>query len=270
MVKLSVIIPVYNASQYIVRCLESVEKQTLCDMEVILVDDHGTDDSITLAKAFAGQSKRKDIVYQFVETPKNSGPALARNIGLKEAKGEYVAFLDADDWIEPEMYEILYAHAKVENADVSCCNAMQDFEDGKKSRILENPVITNNPISVAERKRYLKTYIAYFWTYLYRRAWLQEHQITFANSTSAEDSAFIGCCMLVAQRFAQTSQALYHYVVHSGSLTQRKVWKGAEKRKSFRAMMDFAKREGLWNTYKWPLLWVYIKKAWLVPIIEII
>jgi len=266
--KISVIIPVYNASRYIARCLESVERQTLREMEVILVDDHGTDDSSALARGFAEQSKRKDIVYRFIETPQNSGPAVARNLGLKEAKGEYVAFLDADDWIEPEMYETLYANAKAENADLSCGNAMQDFEDGQKSRVLTNPIITSNPISVDDRKRFLKTYVAYFWTYIYRREWLAQNEIVFANSKSAEDSAFIGCCMLAAKRFAQTEKALYHYVIHTGSLTQRKIWKGSEKRKSFCAMMDFARTKGLLSQYRCELYWIYFKKAIITPIVE--
>lgn len=268
MKKVSVIVPVYNVSRYIERCLESVERQTLREMEVIMIDDHGSDDSISLAQAFAARSKRHDIVYRFVETPQNSGPAFARNLGIKEAQGEYVAFLDADDWIEPEMYETLYEKAKTANADLSCCNAMQDFEDGQKSRVLTNPIITSNPISIVDRKRFLKTYVAYFWTYIYRREWLVENQISFANSKSAEDSAFIGCCILVADRFTQTEEALYHYVIHNGSLTQRKVWKGADKRKSFRAMMDFARTKGLMSQYRCELYWIYFKKAIVTPILE--
>ena len=268
MKKVSVIIPVYNVSRYIERCLVSVEKQTLREIEVIMIDDHGSDDSISLAQAFAARSKRQDIVYRFIETPQNSGPAKARNLGLKQATGEYVAFLDADDWIEPEMYETLYEKAKTANADLSCCNAMQDFEDGQKSRVLTNPIITSNPISIVDRKRFLKTYVAYFWTYIYRREWLVENQISFANSKSAEDSAFIGCCILVADRFTQTEEALYHYVIHNGSLTQRKVWKGADKRKSFRAMMDFARTKGLMSQYRCELYWIYFKKAIVTPILE--
>ena len=268
MTSISIIIPIYNASLYLDRCLQSVEAQTLQDIEVILVDDHGQDDSMDKAKAFVAKSKRKDIYYVFLQTLKNSGPAVARNLGLKKAKGEYVAFLDADDWIEPEMYETLYANAKAEDADLSCSNAMQDFEDGQKSRVLTNPIITSNSISVGDRKRFLKTYVAYFWSYIYRREWLVQNEIEFANSKSAEDSAFIGCCMLAAKRFAQTEKALYHYVIHTGSLTQRKIWKGSEKRKSFCAMMDFARTKGLLSQYRCELYWIYFKKAIITPIVE--
>lgn len=267
--KISVIIPIYNASRYIEQCLVSVERQTLRDMEVILVDDHGNDDSIDIVERFIANSVRKDIDYKVLHTPKNGGPAKARNLGLKETTGEYVAFLDADDWVEPDMYGTLYKKAKEADADLSCCNAMQDFEDGRKSRVLTNPIITSNSISIGDRKRFLKTYVAYFWTYIYRREWLVQNEIVFADSKSAEDSAFVGCCILAADRFAQTEKALYHYVIHADSLTQRKVWKGTDKRKSFRTMMDFAKSKGLWKTYRWQLIWVYVKKALVVPILEL-
>lgn len=270
MIKLSVIIPVYNTSQYIERCLESVEKQTQQEMEVILVDDHGTDDSITKARDFAKQSKRKDIVYRFTETPQNSGPAVARNLGLQEAHGEYVAFLDADDWIEPEMYETLYAQAKVEDADLSCCNALYEYEDGRVERVLTNYKIDKPQLTISARKRVLMNYVAYFTTFIYRREMIESHHIRFADSRSAEDSAFLACCFLTATTIIQTPKALYHYIIHTGSLTQRFEWKGADKRKAFSAMIDFAKREQLMPTYKWQLWYIYIKKALFVPIVDML
>ena len=270
---LSVIIPVYNASVYIERCLQSVEAQTLRDIEVILVDDHGQDDSIEKAKIFVAKSQRKDMHYVFAQTPTNSGPAAARNIGIEKAQGEYIAFLDADDWIEPQMYETLYKQSAVsgqQSADLSCSNAMQDFEDGQSSKTLSNPKVETGVFSKADKKHFLTTFVAYFWSFIYRREWILANQLTFANAKSAEDSSFLACCILAAERIAQTDQPFYHYIIHSGSLTQRKVWKGREKRKAFAALFAFARRKGLLSTY-WPqLMWIYIKKALLVPIAEMI
>ena len=270
MINLSIIIPVYNASQYIERCLQSVEQQTLSDFEVILVDDHGQDDSIEKAKCFADTSKRKDIQYVFAETPTNCGPAAARNIGIQMAQGEYVAFLDADDWIEPEMYESLYKNAKTYQADLSCCNAQQEHENGQPGKVLENPKVENGVFAIAAKKHFLSTFVAYFWTFIYRREWLKENEICFADAKSSEDSSYLACCVLVAGRVAQTDKTYYHYTIHSGSLTQRKVWKGWDKRKAFGEMWAFARQKGLLRTY-WPQLgFVYLKKALLVPIIEML
>lgn len=267
---LSVIIPVYNTSAYIMRCLQSVEAQTLHDFEVILVDDHGQDDSISVATGFAAKSKRKDIHYVFTQTPINSGPAVARNLGMQQAKGEYIAFLDADDWIEPEMYDALYTNAKSCAADLSCCNMIQDFEDRRPNKVLKNPVIGNGLITVAGKKYFLTTFVSYFTTFAYRREWLIENQIQFANSKSSEDSSFLACCILAAERMAQTDQSFYHYIIHSGSLTQRKVWKGREKRRAFAALFAFARSRGLMSTYWLQLFYVYAKKAILVPVVEMI
>ena len=88
MINLSIIIPVYNVARYIERCLRFVEAQTLHDIEVIFVDDHGQDDSISIAKEFTQKNVRKDIHYVYTATPTNSGPAVARNMGIQAASGE--------------------------------------------------------------------------------------------------------------------------------------------------------------------------------------
>ena len=268
MLKLSVIIPVFNASRYIERCLQSVEAQTLGEIEVLLVDDHGTDDSIAVAEAFVARSTRKDIRYRFAATPENNGPAPARNLGLQLAEGEYVAFLDADDWIEPDMCETLYVNAK--GADMSCCNIMQDYEDGQPSRVLANPTMPKGKLTIATRRQLLRKFASHFTSYIYKREWLMRNGILFPETRSAEDSAFLTCCLLTANRIEQTEKALYHYVMHAGSLTRRRVWKGVDKRRAMGATMVFAKKKGVFAVYKWQLRYIYMKKALIVPIVEML
>ena len=270
MINLSIIIPVYNVARYIERCLRFVEAQTLHDIEVILVDDHGQDDSISIAKELTPKSTRKDIHYVYAETPANSGPAAARNMGIQAASGEYIAFLDADDWVESEMYETLYQNARMYQADLSCCNLIQDFEDGTPSKVLRNPHLDSGEFTNAAKKHFLNTYVSYFTSFIYRREWLLSNELLFAETKSAEDSSFLACCILAAERIAQKEEPYYHYIIHSGSLTQRKVWKGREKRKAFAAVIDFAKRKKMLCTY-WPqLFYIYLKKALIVPVYEMI
>ena len=271
MAKVSIIIPVYNVSQYIERCLQSVEAQTMTGLEVLLIDNCGTDDSIAKAQAFVAQSKRTDISWRFAATAANSGPSGARNLGIQLATGEYVAFLDADDWVEPTMYESLYKQSAIsgqQSADLSCGNLVQDFEDGRPSRELRNLQMPQGELTIAERKRLLAHFVSYFTTFIYRREWLIANAIIFPATRSAEDSSFLACCLLTANRIAQTDQPFYHYIIHAGSLTQRKVWKGRDKRRSFSMTLGFAKRQGLYRTYRWQLRFLYIKKALLVPIVE--
>lgn len=268
MYKISIIIPVYNSAAYIERCLQSVAAQTLRDIEVLLIDNCGTDGSMAIAKAFVGKSERKDISYRIAATPTNNGPAAARNLGLQLAEGEYVAFLDDDDWVEPEMYETLYNNAQ--GADMSCCAIQQDFADGRASRVLGNPVFPKGEMRVGERKRLLTRFAAHFTAYIYRREMLASCGIKFPDARSAEDSSFLTCCLLSAKRVAQTEKPMYHYVIHAGSLTGRKVWKGQDKRRALKAMLDYAKRQGLMQTYRWQLCYIYVKKAWIVPIMEML
>ena len=270
MINLSIIIPVYNVARYMERCLQFVDAQTLHDIEVIIVNDHGQDDSISIAKKLTQKHTRKDIHYVFTQTPVNSGPAVARNIGIQAAHGEFIAFLDADDWVAPEMYEALYRNAQMYQADLSCCNLIQDYEDGSPSKVLANPHVENGEFTQTAKKYFLRTFVSYFTSFIYRRAWLLEHDLHFVQTKSAEDSSFLACCILAAERIAQTDEPYYHYVIHSGSLTQRKVWKGREKRKAFNAMIAFAKRKNVLSIY-WPhLFYVYAKKALVVPVMEMI
>lgn len=100
MPKVSIIVPVYNAEKYLRECVESVLCQTLSDIELILVDDGSTDSSPTLCDQYAAQDRRVKVIHK-----PNGRAASARNAGLRVASGEYVAFVDADDWISPDMYE---------------------------------------------------------------------------------------------------------------------------------------------------------------------
>lgn len=266
MPKVSIIIPVYNSAAFIRRCLLSVASQKLTDLEVLLIDNCGTDDSIELAKAFAKHSKREDITYRFASTNTNNGPAPARNLGLQLATGEYVAFLDADDWIEPSMYELLYK--KANGADLCCGDLIQDFEDGRKSVILRNTYVSQGELTISMRKQVLRSFVSYFTTYIYHREWLLQNGIVFPETRSAEDSAFLTCCLLSANRIEQSDTPFYHYIIHHGSLTSRKIKKGGDKRRAFRAVFEYAKRQGLYDTYRAQLWYVYFKKAVVVPTLE--
>ena len=109
-VKVSVILPVYNASDYLHQCMDSIVGQTLKDIEIICVDDGSTDNSLDILKEYEQKDKRVKVIQQ-----KNAGAGAARNNGLSIATGEYLSFLDSDDFFEPDMLEKAYEKAKEEN-----------------------------------------------------------------------------------------------------------------------------------------------------------
>ena len=113
---ISVIVPVYNAEKYIEKCVASIRAQTYRNLEIILVDDGSCDRSGELCEAFALEDSRIVVIRK-----ENGGVASARNAGLDAMHGDYVGFVDADDWIDPEIYEVLLQRMIAENAQISCC-----------------------------------------------------------------------------------------------------------------------------------------------------
>lgn len=122
--KISIIIPVYNCEEFISACIESILKQTWKDYEIIIVNDGSTDLSGKICDEFAQRDNRITVIHQ-----KNQGVSYARNIGLKYATGEVISFVDGDDTLEPEMYEILIEAMQKYNADISHCGYKHIFED---------------------------------------------------------------------------------------------------------------------------------------------
>ena len=112
MIKVSVIIPVYNVQAYLRQCMDSVTGQTLRDIEIICVNDESTDDSLQILEEYVAKDKRVQIITQ-----KNAGAGAARNNGMRHAKGKYLSFLDADDFFEPDMLEKAYEQAEKDQSD---------------------------------------------------------------------------------------------------------------------------------------------------------
>ena len=123
---ISVIIPVYNAAKYLPRCVKSVQAQTHKNLEIILVDDGSKDNSPQLCDAFAAQDPRVKVFHK-----PNGGVSSARNVGLDNARGEYIGFVDADDEVHPQMYEILLTHLTQHKAGVAACQAHRIKENQK-------------------------------------------------------------------------------------------------------------------------------------------
>ena len=125
MVKVSVVVPIYNAEKYLKQCLDSIQNQTLTDIEIIMIDDGSKDGSADISKQYLSDSR---FSYYYKE---NEGLAAARADGIARASGEYLGFIDSDDWIEPDMYEKMYNAAKSNDSDIVFCNCMEN-ENGHK------------------------------------------------------------------------------------------------------------------------------------------
>lgn len=256
--KVSVVVPVYNSEKYIVRCLESLADQSAGDIEVVLVDDHGTDGSIAAASDFAAENMREGLSFIFTETPCNSGPGAARNVGIKAATGEWVCFVDSDDTVSSDFCQKLLETAANAGADIACCDIAIDGE------------IRSNAC-VSDKRSFLKHYVSYFTTWIYSRQMLLDNEIVFPGTRSAEDSCFLACAILASEKMAQIHEPLYHYLMNDESVSQRRNRRRAFQRiASFRTLRRWAKAHNLYRTYFAEIEFIILKKGWALALRDLI
>ena len=259
MTKVSVIIPLYNSARFLPSLFENIAQQTIAaDMEFIFIDDHGSDDSLSVARSLAAASPFLKCL--FGATAANGGPGVARNAGLKMAGGEYVAFLDSDDTLDAAFCEKLYDAATACDADMAYCHILTIR--GSRQSIWRNPMVTDGEFDRSKRLYFLKNYKSFFTSFIYRREFLLREGIVFPPTRSAEDSCFLTEALLCAGSIAAVDEALYHYRLHTDSLSNRDdAGRSRQRRASFNALIAFAKEKNLYNDYRCAMDWIYFKKA---------
>lgn len=260
MPKVSVICPVYNCAAYIKDCIDSLLAQTMQDFEVLLIDDHGQDESIEVAKKhLEGRSDK----FLFLQTPKNSGPGIARNVGIDAAKGEYIAFIDSDDQWKPTFLERLLEVG--EDKDLAYCQLQ--YSDGSVRR---NPVLEADDFSGKKKNWFLLRFVTFSVCFLYRKSFLIENNLKFPCERNSEDTNFLTRSLLLAQNLACVDVPLYIYNVHSGSLTtshdrskfKQRLSAANKLRRAFREMKDNPKNKSLnLKQYDLAMLIIYLKKG---------
>lgn len=238
MPKVSVIIPVYNVEKYLRECLDSIANQTLDDIQVLMIDDGSTDNSAQICKEYA--NKYDGFEYHYKE---NGGTATARNVGLNNAKGEYIGFVDSDDYIEPDMFEKMYCVAQKDDSDIVFCvmSGLFDYIPlavGKysgsdfKSKIF--PKIIPHLVESG-------TFRTIDWgncSRIYRRDIIDKNKIRlYEGSRRCEDFAFSVECTLHSKVYSVIDEGeLYHYRPNENSKSRsytKNMWK------SIRALMVY-------------------------------
>lgn len=127
-IKISVIVPVYNTGRYLERCLNSIMAQSFQEIEIIIINDCSTDDSLEIIKKYINDDKRAILINK----EKNEGVSSARNTGIKIATGKYVQYIDGDDWVEKDFLKNMYEFAEKENLDIVVSDYCEDYFDGRK------------------------------------------------------------------------------------------------------------------------------------------
>ena len=225
--KVSVIVPVYNCESYLPACIASLRAQTLEDIELIFVDDASSDGSLSLLRAAQAEDARVRVIA-FAE---NRGVSAARNAGLDAAKGAFVGFCDADDWVEPQMFARLLAAAQAADADASFCRVIKERESGAENVPLgfdtgarfDGPAIRDTliPAMLArETDSDALPLSGYTPRNLFARSAVGGVRFR-PDIRYAEDLLFICEVMLRCRAAVAVDEAYYHYRFHGGSVTKR-------------------------------------------------
>jgi len=263
MVKVSVILPVYGVAQYIKKCTNSLLAQTLEDMEFIFVDDLSPDNSIALVKKMI-EGHPREHQFVFLKTTENNGAGPARNLGLQHATGEYVGFVDSDDWVSPDGFALLYNKAKAVDADMCYGAAVKNFSNGQQDVLVSNPILPDGEAPHDDYASFLANYVSFFTTFIYRRSMIESHGLAFYGGGWSEDSYFLATALLTAKRFASVPDVFYHYVVRPGSAsTSVDETKYLKRMAVFDEVLRFAHENAAYANYSSEIDFMYIKKGGL-------
>jgi len=217
----SIIIPVYNVEKYLQRCMDSIVNQTLREIEIICVNDGTKDNSVSILNEYAAKDDRIKIVHK-----KNGGLSSARNEGMKHAVAEYIGFVDSDDWIEPDTYELAYKAMTENNADLVCWYAQLELEDG----LLENHEIQSNRDYHRINRTGLFTVSddifsecsVTAWNKLYKNSIIKKYNLFFPHGLLHEDVEFFFKYALMCQRVYFIGKYLTHYLQRLNSIMRDK------------------------------------------------
>ena len=212
---ISVIVPVYNAEKYLRKCVASIRAQTYRNLEIILVDDGSCDRSGELCDSFALKDPRIVVIHK-----ENGGVASGRNAGLDAMHGDYVGFVDADDWIDPEMYEVLLQRMIAENAQISCCGTAFVAGDGEITGYFDSDLnaqltvdSTNAQMELIHGGRITNS----MWNKLYAAGIFDGLR---QKNVYLEDLAMQYLLIAKAGRVTYTGQSMYSYYLSENSITR--------------------------------------------------
>lgn len=219
---ISIVVPIYNASKTIKKCVQSICNQSYSNLEIILVNDGSNDESLDICNELALYDKRIMVISQ-----KNSGVSVSRNRGIEIAKGDYIGFVDADDWLDIDMYRCLLSICEERKADIVFCNYTEVYRDNNS---ISNNQFVNIDRSYNIKESILKEIICTHdnnimgvcWRTLIKRELLIKNNIRFDKEIKmAEDMLFVVQCIDVAKNIEYTEKTLYYYYLNDGSVTSK-------------------------------------------------
>lgn len=261
--KISVIVPVYNVEKYLRNCLESLVNQTLKDIEIIVVDDGSTDSSFDIIAEFAKKDSRIKVIKQ-----ENLKVGTARNNGIKLASGEYLGFVDSDDYVDENFFEELYKTAKEAGADIVATNILKHKKNYCKYNIKYKKCMQTTDLQ-EKIKLCSDTTKRFFscWNKIYKKDFIDQNGIEFTPYRLHEDVMFSVEALYYSNVFAVTPNTKYHYILNPASICNSK--KGVDSRQddriyAYKQMQNFAQE----HNFKLPERMNYYISYWDCSIVK--
>lgn len=213
--KISIIIPIYNAEKYLENCLKSIERQTYTDIEVLLINDGSTDESEAICKAYIS----KDARFKYFKI-NNHGVGYARNLGIDKSTGEFLCFVDADDYVSERFCEVLISNMEKYNADLSVCNyiELKKIKDIDNKRDKEVSIICGDEIILG----LFNKYEGFLCNKMYKKSIIIDNNLRINEELSmCEDLVFNMEYLKNVKQVTYTKDILYGYIIHSTNASRR-------------------------------------------------
>lgn len=246
MVKVSVIVPVYNVDKYLAHCLDSLVSQTLEDIEFIVVNDGSTDKCEEIILSYSQKYPKKIIPLK----KENGGLSDARNYGLPYAKGQYIAFLDSDDYVDKTLYEKMYNKAIEDNSDMVECDFYWTYPTKKK---------VDTRYEYKDKRDMIANARVVAWNKLYKREVLLDSGVLFSKGLRYEDVDFFYKMITQLDKISLIREPLIYYVQRDASISNTQTEKTKDIFTILDNVLNYYKERGLYKEYKTELEYMYTR-----------
>lgn len=257
---ISIVVPIYNSEKFLEKSLNSLKDQSYKELEIILINDGSTDKSMEICKKYCDEDSR----FKFFNK-ENGGVSSARNLGLKNATGDYVGFVDPDDWVEVDMFQSLAKLVKEENAELAICGYIKESSDG--TLIEKNETIDKKVFNMGEALNYIienNGYRGFLCNKIFSMDLMKEK---YFDEKIIYNEDLIFCCDYLknCRTIAYNSRGLYHYIIHGGNISS----KGYDKKKVFSLkaiteMIDEISKANISNLYKFKEFYMHTNISFLM------
>ena len=246
-VKVSILVPFYKVEKYVGRCVESLFTQTYPNIEYVFVNDNTPDKSLEIINEYIDKYKVRDK-SKIIHHKENKGICTSRNDCLDNATGDYVLFIDSDDYIDKDMVELLVEAARKEDADISGCGYTEEYDD----RSVEFPQKYTNDYNEMLRAITVLTIKGVMWKLLIRRSIIEDNHVRFMPEKNMVDD-YLFCCQVFfyARRFAGVDRCMYHYIqFNPNNYSHRTFYNINHQAEAIKETEKFYREKGVYDIVK--------------------